>query len=72
MKSDLQTVVTLPSHPCYVGGGEYDHDWELQDDSFDHEFGCEQIQYYRCEICDAEKDLEAADYDPFWELYLAT
>lgn len=28
-----------------------DHDLEIEDESFDHEFGCEQIYFYRCLIC---------------------
>lgn len=67
-----ETVFMLPAHPCYCGGGEYDHHWELQDASFDHEFGCEQVYYYECQHCGKTKDLEAADYDPFIELDLAT
>ena len=35
-----------------------DHEWELKDDSFDHEFGCEQIQYYECVKCEETKDLD--------------
>ena len=48
-----------PNHPCYMGGGEYDHIYKLQDDSFDHEYGTEQVYYFRCEVCGAEED-----YDP--------
>jgi len=47
---------------------ECDHEWKMIDDSFDHEFGTEQIYYYECEHCGATKDLEAGDYcDPFEE-----
>lgn len=45
-----------------------DHDWELKDESFNHEFGCEQVQYYECVKCEKTKDLEAVDYDPFLDL----
>jgi len=30
-----------------------DHELVIKDDSFDHEFGCEQIFYYECELCGA-------------------
>ena len=51
-------------HQIYLGENskqsknECDHDWELKDDSFDHEFGCEQIQYYECVNCEATRDLD--------------
>ena len=28
-----------------------EHEWEFEDDSFDHEFGTEVIQYYVCIHC---------------------
>lgn len=42
---------------------ECDHDYELVDDSFDHEFGTEQIVYRRCKTCghEAEADPPSAD-----------
>lgn len=40
-----------------------DHDWELQDDSFDHEYGTELVHYWRCIKCEATKDMEPGDYD---------
>jgi hypothetical protein len=39
-----------------------DHDWKFVDDSFDHEFGCQQVHSFRCEKCDATKDAEPADH----------
>jgi hypothetical protein len=45
---------------------ECDHDWIEVDDSFDHEYGTEQIFYYVCAKCDATKEREPddlADYD---------
>jgi len=39
-----------------------DHDWEFADDSFDHEYGCEQIHYWRCVLCRATRDMEDSDY----------
>ena len=41
-----------------------DHDWELVDDSFDHEYGTEQIGYYRCALCDEEKPYDSSDAHP--------
>lgn len=40
-----------------------DHDWKLQDDSFDHEFGTESVHYWQCEQCGAIREMEAGDYD---------
>ena len=28
-----------------------DHEWEFQDDSFDHEFGTEIVRYWICGKC---------------------
>ena len=39
-----------------------DHDWSMQDDSFDHEFGCEVIRYWLCEKCGATKPTCSADF----------
>lgn len=30
-----------------------DHDLSIIDDSFDHEYGCEQVFYYQCDECGA-------------------
>ena len=46
---------------------ECDHDWEFVDDSFDHEFGCEQIHYWVCSICDTQREMEQGDYDYGYE-----
>lgn len=35
---------------------ECDHDWEHVDESFDHEFGTEQVYFKRCRLCDAVID----------------
>lgn len=35
-----------------------DHEWEHVDDSFDHEFGTEQVHSYVCEKCGATKPYE--------------
>ncbi len=39
-----------------------DHDWKFQDDSFDHEFGVEVIQYWECQRCGATHETSPADY----------
>ena len=33
-----------------------DHELEVIDASFDHEFGCERIFYYQCSVCDYTHD----------------
>ena len=45
-----------------------DHEWKLIDDSFDHEYGTEQIVFYRCQLCDAEHeyDDEPNELDHSW------
>lgn len=43
-------TIMLPQHPCYADG-EYDHDWEFQDESFDHEYGTETCGYWECLNC---------------------
>lgn len=40
-----------------------DHEWEVIDDSFDHEYGTEQIVFQRCVLCDAEQDYEPITFD---------
>ena len=50
-------------HPCETELGEFDHEWEFVNDSFDHEYGTEQVHYWRCANCDATKDMEPGDYD---------
>lgn len=49
------------AHPCETAPGEYDHEWEFRDDSFDHEFGTERVWYWECERCGATRDVEAGD-----------
>jgi hypothetical protein len=41
---------------------ECTHDWEFQDDSFDHEFGTEKIHYMQCTICGLTRDVERDDF----------
>lgn len=40
-----------------------DHDWQVVDDSFDHEYGTEKIVFERCLKCDAERDYERPTFD---------
>ena len=42
---------------------ECDHDWEVVDDSFDHEYGCERIVFERCALCDEERPHEPQRFD---------
>lgn len=41
---------------------QIDHDWEFQDDSFDHAFGTERIHYFQCKHCEATRPMAAGDY----------
>ena len=54
--------VTPPTVTCQTEDGGFDHDWKLQDESFDHEYGTEQVHFWRCAHCDETKDMEAGDY----------
>lgn len=42
---------------------QIDHDWKLQDDSFDHEFGTQVVRYMQCSRCDATKEEEPYEFD---------
>lgn len=42
---------------------ECDHDWEVVDESFDHEYGCERIVFERCRLCDAEQEHDPPTFD---------
>ena len=48
-----------------------DHEWEFIDESFDHAFGTEVIEYFRCSICGEEASCEQMkdDFDPDQEEY---
>lgn len=41
---------------------EGEHEWKVQDDSFDHEFGTEQIHYWLCIKCGMTKAVTYEDY----------
>ena len=52
------------SGPCpTVGAEECDHEWNMVDDSFDHEYGTERIVFERCEKCDKEREHEPRTFD---------
>jgi len=40
---------------------ECDHDWELVDDSFDHDYGCASVVEDLFAKCDGEKEYEGDD-----------
>jgi hypothetical protein len=42
---------------------ECDHNWEFCDDSFDHEYGTEQVHYFLCSECGETRDVEPGDFD---------
>lgn len=55
----------MSTDPQPAGPEPCDHDWRLQDDSFDHEFGTEIIRYWLCEKCGETKPTCSADFgDP--------
>ncbi len=44
---------------------ECDHDWEVIDDSFDHEYGTQTVIYERCKLCEKERDYEWPDIESY-------
>ena len=42
---------------------ECDHDWQVVDESFDHEYGREKVVFVRCQKCDLERDYEPQYFD---------
>jgi hypothetical protein len=46
-----------------------DHEWALQDESFDHEFGCQQVFFLRCEHCGLEAPADLSDLDDNYDHY---
>ncbi len=40
-----------------------DHEWEVVDDSFDHEHGREVIVFRRCLLCDEESEYDPPQFD---------
>ena len=52
-----------PLHPCYFEDtGEYEHEFEVQDESFDHAFGTEIVVYNQCINCGLCTEYEPPDY----------
>jgi hypothetical protein len=41
-----------------------DHDWKHRDESFDHEFGTEQIFFDECEKCGLRRETEPYQPEP--------
>jgi len=63
LDSDLR-MLEKTKHPCDVGEKDLDHDYEWQDDSFDHEFGTEICGHWECINCgDVNSDSEPPSYD---------
>ena len=50
-------------HPCRTEDGGFDHDWKLQDESFDHEYGTERVHFWCCAVCEETREMEPGDYD---------
>ncbi len=62
LSKQLVSMFHGPLHPCYCAWNkDYDHDWEEQDDSFDHEFGTEQIYFNLCLRCLATTEVDSGD-----------
>jgi hypothetical protein len=40
-----------------------DHEWELVDDSYDHEYGTEKIVFERCSACGLTRDYIQPTFD---------
>ena len=49
--------ILIKMQPC-------DHEWEEVDDSFDHEYGTEQIHFRRCVKCGEETEVDRHDDGP--------
>lgn len=51
----LQGLVDIPageySYPIYRNDVECDHEYEVQDGSYDHEFGCKTVLCLECVHC---------------------
>lgn len=57
----------IERHKCQTDDGGVDHEWEFCDDSFDHEYGTERMQYFVCKHCGQTRDMEPGDYDDYDE-----
>lgn len=40
-----------------------DHEWEIIDQSYDHEYGCETIIFQKCIICGEERDYDSPRFE---------
>lgn len=38
-----------------------EHEWKARDESFDHEYGTQQVHFYECELCGATRHPEPGD-----------
>lgn len=53
-----ENTQTEPTPPI-----ECDHEWEVVNDSFDHEYGCEVIVFERCVLCGVERSHDPPTFD---------
>jgi len=60
--ADTRTCDVTPAEKPASPEPECDHQWQVVNESFDHEFGVEIIIYQRCDLCDAERDYDPPDY----------
>ena len=56
-----EAIETLNQAIAAIKEDGCDHEWEFIDDSFDHEYGCEQIHYRKCRLCYLQ--VHASDFD---------
>lgn len=56
MDHDFGEPIYFPDQAC-------DHEWEVIDESFDHEYGTEIIVFERCSVCSAERDYNPPTFD---------
>jgi hypothetical protein len=55
--------MNAPLHPCQLESGEFDHEWEMHDETFDHDYGAERVHYWRCATCGETKEIGPGDHD---------
>jgi len=58
------------NHPCYLGGGEFDHDWVNRCDSDGYEIYTTTYFWRECRNCDKEAEIEDDDMDDFEDFML--
>lgn len=62
----------IANHPCYVGDGELEHDWQYVSDCYGDPGvvnGTCDCSHWHCRVCDSEDNDEPAPSgdDYYWE-----